>query len=460
MRAPFPIVERTSRLPHPADAVWRWHERPGAFERLAPPWERVEVLERTGGLENGGRAVLRVHMGPLALRWVAVHRDYQAGRQFVDEQVQGPFTHWVHTHRIEPDGADACFLTERVEYGTPYGWAGAAADVWLVRRKVRRMLDYRHALLRDDLAAHGRATLPPLHVAITGATGVIGRALAAFLTTGGHRVTRVVRGRPAPGDVAWDPAAGTIDAAGLEGVDAVVHLAGENVGAGRWTPERKRRIQASRAEGTALLARTLASLSRRPSVLVSASAVGVYGNRGDAPIPDGAPPGPAGDFLVQVAHAWEDATAAARDAGIRVALPRFGVVLTPAGGALAKLLPLFRAGLGGPVGGGRQWMSWIAIDDAIGLIHHAIASEALAGPFNAVAPAPVTNAEFTATLGRVLGRPAVLPAPAPALRLVFGEMAEGTLLSSQRALPERALASGYAYRHASLEGALRFGLGR
>ncbi|HEU4647482.1 MAG TPA: TIGR01777 family oxidoreductase [Gemmatimonadales bacterium] len=460
MRSPFPVVERTSRLPASAEAVWAWHQRPGAFERLVPPWERVEIVQRSGGLADGGEVVAQVHAGPLTFRWVARHRDYQPGRQFVDEQVEGPFTQWVHTHRIVPDGPQSSFLTDRIEYATPYGVAGAAADLWIVRRKIERMLAYRHALLRDDLAAHARAALPPLHIAVTGASGLLGRALTAFLTTGGHCVTPLVRRAARAGEIQWDPAAGRLEPSALEGVDAVVHLAGENLAGGRWTAERKRRILASRAQGTALLARTLAGLARPPRVLVSASGVGIYGDRGDELLRDNAAPGPATDFLVQVVQAWESATEPARNAGIRVALPRFGAVLSPAGGALRKLVPVFQLGLGGRIGSGRQWMSWISIDDAVGLLHHAIATESLSGAFNGVAPVPVRNAEFAATLGRVLGRPARLPVPAAALRAVFGEMAQETVLASQRAVPDRAVQSGYIYRQPTLEQALRFVLGR
>jgi uncharacterized protein (TIGR01777 family) len=295
---------------------------------------------------------------------------------------------------------------------------------------------------------------------MTGATGLLGTALQAFLTTGGHRVTRLVRRAPGPGEIEWDPAAGRLDPVGLEGVDAAVHLAGENVGAARWTRARRRRIRSSRTQGTTLLATTLARLTRRPRVLVSVSGVGIYGDRGDEPLPDGAPPGAPGDFLVEVTEAWEGAASPARDAGIRVAQPRLGAVLSPRGGALAKLLPLFRLGGGGRIGSGRQWLSWLAIDDAVGVIHHALSAEALAGPFNAVAPEPVTNAAFAATLGRVLSRPAVIPVPAFAVRAVFGEMAQSTILASQRAIATRVVASGYPFRHPRLEDALRFLLGR
>ncbi len=425
------VVERTTRVPFPADVVHRWHGRPGAFERLTPPWERVEVLERRGG------------------------------RQFADEPAEGPFAHWIQTHRVVPDGEAASLIIDRAEYAPPYGPIGAAAKLWLVRRRVERLLAYRHALLAADLAAHARfAGRPPFRIAITGASGLIGRALSPFLTTGGHTVYPVVRRAPREGEIGWDPAAGRLDAAALEGCDAVVHLAGENVGGGRWTAARRRRIRESRQRGTALLAGTIATLQRPPRVLVSAAAIGIYGTRGDEQLSESSALAPPGHFLADVCREWEAATEPARRAGVRVALPRFGAVLSPAGGALRKMLPFFRAGLGGPVGGGRQWMSWISLDDAIGAVHHALFTDELAGPFNAVAPAPVTNAEFTETLGRVLARPALLPVPAAALRLMFGEMAQETILASARVLPDRLPASGYQFRHATLESALRFQLGR
>jgi uncharacterized protein (TIGR01777 family) len=322
------------------------------------------------------------------------------------------------------------------------------------------MLAYRHATLRDDLAAHARHRhRPRLRLAVTGATGLIGSALVAFLRTGGHEVTPVTRRRDLPGAIYWDPAAGVLDA-GLEGMDAVVHLAGETIGS-RWSAHRKRRMRDSRVEGTMLLAEALASLRQPPRVLVAVSALGIYGNRGDELlVEDALPEGPPSDFLVELGRDWEGATEPARAAGIRVVNPRFGLVMTPAGGALGRMLPPFLLGAGGPLGGGKQWVSWISIDDAIGVIHHALFTDALAGAVNAAAPEPVTSRVFAATLGRVLRRPAVLPAPAPALRLLFGEMADTALLSSQRLSASRLLASGYVFRHPTLELALRHVLGR
>jgi uncharacterized protein len=454
------VLERATRLPFPAAAVFGWHERPGAFERLTPPWERATVLERSDGIHDGGRVVLKVDT-PVPLRWVARHVDYERDRQFADEQVEGPFARWRHLHRFDPDGPDACVMTDRIEYSPPLGAVGTAADPLLIRPRLERLLAYRHELVRRDLETHAPyAERPRLKIAITGATGLIGRALVPFLTTGGHTVVQLTRHRARTGEVAWDHLRGRLDRDKLEGVDAVIHLAGEPIGE-RWTKERRLRIRESRSIGTRFLAEALAWLARPPKVLVSASAVGIYGNRGDETLTEtsstlDAPP----DFLTEVAGEWEGATEPARAAGIRTALTRFGVVLSPAGGALGRMLPPFRAGIGGPLGNGRQYMSWIAIDDLIAAIHHMLMTESLEGPVNLTAPNPVTNATFAATLGRVLDRPALVPVPAAALKLAFGEMAKVALLSSIRVLPERLLASGYAFRYPDLEGALRFLLGR
>ncbi len=299
-----------------------------------------------------------------------------------------------------------------------------------------------------------------MNVAVTGSSGLIGSALVPFLTTGGHRVFRVVRGVvPGADCIRWDPAGtGVRDAALLEGLDAVVHLAGENIGAGRWTERRKGEIRRSRVEGTRRLVEAFGKLTRPPKVLVVASAIGFYGDRGGEALTEESPPG--GDFLAQVCREWEAAAAEAAKLGMRVVSPRFGVVLSPAGGALQKLLLPFRLGAGGRVGSGEQYWSWIVQDDVVAVIQHAVVTEALAGPVNAVAPTPVTNAEFTRVLARVLRRPAIVPLPAFAARLMLGEMADALLLASARVVPKRLQETGYAFRYPELEGALRHLLGR
>jgi uncharacterized protein (TIGR01777 family) len=293
-----------------------------------------------------------------------------------------------------------------------------------------------------------------MKILISGASGLIGSALVGRLAEDGHAVARLVRSPPRPdqSDIQWDPAHGKLDCSALEGFDAVVHLAGENIAQGRWTDAKKARIRDSRVQGTRLLAQTLAGSPRAPKVLVSASAIGFYGNRGDEELDEDSPGGKG--FLADVCRAWESAAQPAADAGIRVVNLRFGVVLSAAGGALAKLLPVFRLGLGGPTGSGRQYMSWITLDDLVEVILHVVMTDSLDGPVNAVAPQPVTNRQFARTLGRVLRRPAFFRTPACPLRIMLGEMADELLLSSARVLPRRLLDSGFAFRDPGLEQAL------
>ncbi len=286
----------------------------------------------------------------------------------------------------------------------------------------------------------------PFRVALTGASGFIGGSLAEFLRARGHVVHPLVRRAAAPGstEIGWDPSRGEIDAAALEGLDAVVNLAGESIAGGRWTPARKQAILDSRIRSTGVLCRALAGLAAPPRVLVSASAVGYYGDRGDALLTEASPPG--GGFLAELCQAWEAATDPAREAGIRVVRLRLGVVLSPRGGMLRGILPLFRLGLGGILGSGRQYPSWIALEDLLDVIGLAMVTEDLSGPMNAVAPNPVTNAEFTRTLGRLLHRPTFLRVPGFALRLLFGEMGQAVFLDSARVLPARLQAAGFEFR--------------
>ena len=294
-----------------------------------------------------------------------------------------------------------------------------------------------------------------MDVAVTGSHGFIGSALLPALIREGHRPVRIVRGRAAGDDeLGWDPEAGTIDADGLEGIGGVVHLAGAGIGDKRWTDTRKRLILESRTKGTGLLARTLAGLTHPPSALVSASAIGYYGNRGDEPLDEQSAPG--NDFVAGVCVQWDAATAPAADAGIRVARVRSGIVLGREGGVLPRLLLPFRLGLGGRIASGRQYMSWISIDDEVRAILHALTQDGAAGPVNLTGPAPVTNDEFTKTLGRVVRRPTVIPTPLLPLRAWYGsELVHHLLVEGQRVLPERLEATGYAFEHSTLEDALR-----
>jgi hypothetical protein len=292
-----------------------------------------------------------------------------------------------------------------------------------------------------------------MNVLVTGASGLIGSALVRVLRDAGYSVRRLVRSEPSgESEFRWDPAAGRLDPAAIEGIDAAVHLSGESV-AGRWTGAKKERILQSRVKSTSLLSEALAAQERPPSVLVGASAVGYYGDRGDERLTEDSAAG--SGFLADVVKRWEAASEPAARAGIRVVRPRFGLVLSGAGGVLAAMRPPFRLGLGGRLGSGRQYMSWIAIDDVVGVIRESLTNEALSGPVNAAAPGAVTNREFTATLGNVLHRPTLFAVPGLALRLALGEFAEEGLLGGQLVVPARLSAAGYEFRYPRLEDAIR-----
>jgi len=291
-----------------------------------------------------------------------------------------------------------------------------------------------------------------MRVVVTGASGLIGSALLKALRGDGHEASALVRRAPtSPTEVQWNPAA--VDARPFEGTDAVVHLAGESIAGGRWTADRKKKIVDSRVDGTRNLAKSIAAANKKPKVLVSASAIGYYGDRGDEVLTEASASG--SGFLAEVAREWESATDAASRAGVRVVSPRIGVVLDGQGGALPKMAFPFKLGVGGRVGSGRQWMSWITLDDLVRLLVFALGNDSLRGPLNAVAPQAVTNAEFSRTLAHVLHRPAIFPAPAFAMRLAMGEMADELLLAIQRVEPKIAMDSGFRFQYPQLETALR-----
>jgi uncharacterized protein len=449
-----------SRIAASAREVFDWHARPGAFLRLAPPWDRIRVIDDGDGFADGSRLEIEVPVGPLRRRWIAELRDIEAGRQFRDVQIEGPFARWDHTHTMTADGPDVCWLEDRIVFAPPLGAMGWWLGLPLVRRRLRTTFAYRHRTTAADLGAHRAATRgDTMRVLVTGSTGLIGRSLVPFLTTGGHAVTRLVRGVAArEGTVRWDPVLWSVDLEGLENLDAVVHLAGENIASRRWSERQKRAIRESRTEGTRLLCESLLKLQNPPKTLVCASAIGYYGDRGDALLDETSPPGTG--FLPNVCRDWEAATQPVRARGIRVVNLRFGIVLSPAGGALAKMLLPFKLGAGGTIGSGRQYWSWVGIDDVVGAIHHALVCEQLNGPVNVVAPEPLMNREFTKILGKVLNRPTVLPVPAFGARMALGQMADELLLASARVVPRRLQETGYAFRFPTLEPALRHVLGR
>jgi uncharacterized protein (TIGR01777 family) len=456
----MPIFRARSHIPFSADAVFAQHARPGALERLTPPWAHVRVLKREGGIHNGGTVLLSIKGGPTEIKWGVKHTDYEEGRLFQDEQLDGPFKHWVHAHRFIPADDGGCFMEDEIDWAPPGGAAGRLFAEGYLERELNRAFSFRHRRLENDLTLHSRYKGKPLRVLLTGSSGLIGTALTHFLTVGGHTVVPLTRGRVSdnPDAPTWDPKARRLDPRVFDGIDAVVHLAGESLAAFRWTEEKKERILSSRREGTALLAGAMAKLPRPPKVLVSASAVGYYGDRGNDLITEESSPGKG--FLAMVCREWEGATVKAKKAGIRVVNLRTGFVISPLGPGLGKMLPPFKAGLGGRIGSGRQYMSWIDLSDQIGLIHHALIRPGVVGPLNATAPNSVPNSAFTDALGRVLGRPTVMPLPTIAVRGMLGEMGTELLLKGARVVPKKAEDTGYEFLFANLEESLRFQLGK
>lgn len=439
--------EHPAEFDHPIEGVFAWHARPGAVHRLMPPWQPVTVAQESASLRDG-TAVLAM---PGGLRWVASHdpSGYEEGRRFTDvltTPLLGPLVSWRHTHSFTPlSPGSRTRVTDRVETRIP-------------SRLLGEMFAYRTRQLAGDLASHRRLnpTGRTLTVAVTGSGGLIGSALCAFLSTGGHTVVRLVRGgSPASLSRHWDTAAPAPDL--LDGVDAVVHLAGESI-AGRFTAAHKDAVRQSRVGPT----RELAALAGRAgvAVFVSASAIGYYGaDRGDEELTEDR--GRGDGFLADVVAEWEAATSPAAEAGTRVVQVRTGIVQSPKGGALALQRLLFESGLGGRLGTGRQWTSWIGIDDMVDVYLRAILDPSLDGPVNAVAPEVVRNTEYTKTLARVLHRPAVIPVPGFGPQLLLGrEGAREVAAASQRVIPAKLIRAGHQFRWPELEPGLRHVLGR
>lgn len=443
----------------PVDLLFSWHQNSAAFGRLEPPFQKVDVIEKDGGIEDGDKVSLAIPFGPLKISWKLAHKHFRPFQQFVDYQISGPFKFWEHKHQFSSAGADKSILEDSIEYELPFGVFSDLLAGKFVKNELERLFRYRHQITQYDvnLLNQGKGQ-KPMRVLVTGASGLIGSSLVNFLSGQGHEVMQLTRHEDSnPAHIFWDPAGGKLDSSKLEGLDAVVHLAGESVGQ-VWTKEIKHRILESRQKGTRLLAETLARLENPPKVLVSASAVGYYGDRGTSELTEDAANG--AGFLAGVCKEWESAVEPAIKKGIRTVNMRFGVVLSPRGGALKQMLPPFQMGAGGNLGHGRQYFSWISHFDAVQAICFAIENESLSGPVNATAPNPVTNAEFTRALGKVLGRMTIFPVPAIAARTIFGEMAEEMLLTGQKVLPKKLQSAGFKFRYPDIESALRHELGK
>jgi uncharacterized protein len=455
----------TLRTPMPASAqeLYDWHAHPAGFFRLMPPWESLQVVRQEKPFGDGHQITIRTPiLGPIKLDWLAELFEVIPGQQFRDRELHGPFAEWVHTHRMIATSANSSELEDSIDYRVPFGAIGRLFGGGMVRGKLEQLFRFRHAVTASDMRRHGAyRDKPRLKIAITGASGLVGQELSSFLAVGGHQVIRLSRSKPQEKpyqdgcvDAQWNP--GSPDVEQFEGLDAVIHLAGENIADKRWSDARKQALRDSRVGPTRLLADTLARCKNPPKVLISASGTGIYGNRGSEELSESSSLG--SDFLGQLARDWEAALEPAEKAGIRTVPVRFGIVLSARGGALAKQLLAFRTGNGAVLGSGEQYVSWITLNDLVGAIHFILMNDAISGPVNGVAPNPVTNRVFGRTLAKVLHRPYLFTIPGPVLRVMFGELAE-LLLASQRVRPDRLNSAGFTFDHPDLDSALRFCLG-
>lgn len=449
---------KQTKIPASVQTLYDWHMREGAFERLTPPWEHVKMMCGDPKIENGARVSLEIDAGPAKVNWLAEHCDVQPGREFTDVQVKGPFKFWKHKHLFEKTN-DGCLLTDSIQFELPFDVATIFSET-LVKEKLERMFEYRHEMTKNDISVLCKnKNVKPMKILVTGSSGLVGTSLVPFLKTQGHNVFSLKRPQSnSHVGLTWDPAKGKINPSDLEGFDAIIHLAGENIASGSWSKEKKRKLAQSRIDSTRLLVDAMLNLEKPPSVFVCASAIGFYGNRENETLTEESDVGKG--FLADLCAKWELEASRVAQKNIRPVMLRIGVVLTPSGGMLQKILPPFQLGGGGPIGSGNQYMSWIAIDDLVSAIYHCLCTKEISGAVNATSPEACTNSEFTKSLGNVLHRPTIFPVPEIALKLAFGQMAEETMLSSCRVKPAKLTDSGYKFLYPKLEAALKHVLGK
>ena len=462
--------EQSTVIPCEQRELFEYHANPGAINRLIPPWENVRIEHRSDSLQVGSEVIIRNSLFGIPLRWHAKHTELNAPYHFQDVQLTGPFHTWIHDHLFASTDSGTSKLTDSIQFEMPLGPIGKLG-LGLIREKLEAMFAYRHATTLADLKFQNfvKPFLPGhrLRIGVTGSSGLIGQRLVDLISVLGFEAIRILRpgssDRPndyplATRSVVLDAKSGFNDVAVMNNLDAVIHLAGKGIASSRWTEANKQSIRDSRIEGTRSLVQHLLKLQSPPKAFVCASGVGIYGNRGADVLDESAPAG--NDFLSQLATDWESAAGEFSRDGGRVACGRLGIAIHPRQGALAKLLLPFQLGLGGPIGDGRQYWSWIHVDDAAAAFLYLAINPNASGPYNLVAPEQVDNRQFATTLGQVLHRPSILPAPAFAMRILLGEMADAMLLSSTRASCNRLLEDGFPFRTANLQSCLRHVLGR
>ena len=447
----MPVYTKKSVMPVIQKKLFAWHENPCALERLTPPWNKIKVVHKDEGLQPGSKTQIKLYFGPIPFSWIARHTKYVEGEVFCDTQIKGPFSKWTHEHKMIQKSETDSFLEDRIHYKT-FG------NIYprFVHNSIERLFTYRHRTLHHDLQVYHQFPSKPLKIALTGASGLIGSELAVFLRNAGHHVLPIVRREAKKDEVFWNIDSKIIEADKLEGLDAVINLAGENIGTGRWSSKKKKAILDSRIKGTAFLVETLNRLKSPPKVFISASGAGYYGSNLQTPAHETSPPGK--DFLAQVCEQWEE-KAKEFDKG-RLVIIRPGVILSPKGGALKKMLLPFKLGLGGKLGSGKQLISWITIDDLIYQIYRILLSPHIEGPVNLCAPKPISNMEFSKTLATTLFRPCIFSQPSFLVKTIFGEMAENLLLSSIDVRPSKLEKAEMPFYYSDLSFALRHLLGK
>ncbi|MEX0325540.1 MAG: TIGR01777 family oxidoreductase [Puniceicoccaceae bacterium] len=447
---------KSTIVPVPVERLWDWHMTEGAFERLVPPWQRVELVERPEGMSAGSTVLLRLHAGFLKRDWRARIESVEANRQFVDIQEKGPFGFWRHEHRMEATGENSSRLTDTIDYALPMGLGIVPGMNRLADNQLERLFQFRHQQMRFDLERYPELSGAGRTVLVTGASGLVGRRLVPFLKTLGYQVHELTRGPAGPQRFNWDPDRQILDSNALKDVHAVIHLAGANIAAGRWTDARRKAILESRTNGTRTLVEAIKQLANPPEVLISSSGVNFYETDGQ---PKDEASAAGSGFLSEVCRQWEDEAMQAEKAGVRTVCLRTAVVLDPSGGAVGRMLLPFQLGLGGPVGTGKQGFPWIGMDDLLDIFIHLMESGSVSGPVNAVHPQCQSQGAFSKCLGTVLGRPSFLPLPAAMVRLLFGRMGEETLLANLNIRPGVLQSTGYRFRFETLEATLRHILG-
>tara|TARA_B110000459_G_C16606159_1_gene493649 strand:- start:596 stop:1999 length:1404 start_codon:yes stop_codon:yes gene_type:complete len=451
------------------ETTFAWFEHEGSFRRLMPPWEVAQEVRADDSLEVGSQRVFKFPApgAPfINLKWVAEHTGYDKPNYFADTMIKGPFWKWDHDHYFKEENGITTVVDD-VTYSVPFGPLGMLVDKVLggslVKGRISSMFRAREFRLKRDLDNHAKfQNISRKKILIAGSSGLIGTQLVAFLDTGDHEVWRLVRRESDSNknEITWNPSKGEINAKELEGFDVVIHLGGVGIGDKRWSKKRKAAIKDSRIKSTELLSKTLASLEDKPDLFMLGSAIGYYGNRGDEELDESSSCGEEGYFLSDVCSQWEGSADPAKEVGIRTVHLRTGIVISAVGGALGKMLLPAKMGGGGPIGSGKQWMSWISMDDQIYSMYHLMMSEGTSGEYNLTAPNPVRQKQFAKTLGKVLRRPAFAPLPAFIMKIMFGEMGVRLTLDSLKVLPKNLQESGYEFIHENLEDALADSLGK